>query len=130
VDLADAAACAALGGTFPGAGKDCAATTCSVLPGACCYSDGSCTDEPDAAACTALGGTFRGHGINCLAVSCELPGDVDCNGSLDINDSQALVDVLLGTDSTPCHVAAADINGDIVVDGGDIQMFVNLLVGP
>ncbi len=130
VDLVDAAACAALGGTFPGAGKDCAATTCSVLPGACCYSDGSCTDEPDAAACTALGGTFRGHGINCLAVSCELPGDVDCNGSLDINDSQALVDVLLGTDSTPCHVAAADINGDIVVDGGDIQMFVNLLVGP
>ncbi len=129
-DVADQAACSALGGTFPGAGKDCAASTCDVLPGACCADDSSCTNEADAAACSAIGGTFQGHGTDCAALPCSVIGDVDCDGLLNINDVQALVNVLIGSDSDPCHVAAADINGDSTADGGDIQPFVTLLVGP
>jgi len=100
---------------------------CPAFPGACCFPNGSCTNEANAAACTALGGAFQAHGINCLAVICEVAGDVDCNGVLDMNDSAALVNVLLGMDTDPCHMAAADLNGSGGTDGEDIQMFVDLL---
>ena len=61
---------------------------------------------------------------------CEVAGDVDCNGVLDMNDSAALVGVLLGMDTHPCHTAAADMNGDGLADGGDISVLVTLLIGP
>ncbi|MFQ5500737.1 MAG: S8 family serine peptidase [Phycisphaerae bacterium] len=126
---ADAATCTALGGVFQGHGTDCMTVVCPVFPGACCHSDGSCTNEVDAAACTALGGVFQGHGINCTAVVCEVAGDVDCNGVLDMNDSAALVNVLLGMDIDPCHVTAADMNGDGMMNGNDVQDFVTILIG-
>ncbi|MEE8465981.1 MAG: hypothetical protein V3S68_05835, partial [Dehalococcoidia bacterium] len=47
--VADQAACDAIGGAFQGGATDCPATTCPLLPGACCYLDTTCTDEPDAA---------------------------------------------------------------------------------
>ncbi|MFQ5428698.1 MAG: S8 family serine peptidase [Phycisphaerae bacterium] len=127
---ADTAACTALGGVFQGSGTDCLTVTCPVFPGACCHPDGSCTNEADAAACAALGGAFQGHGINCGAVVCEIAGDVDCSGALDMNDARALVDVLIGTDTVPCHVAAADMNGDGTANGKDIQLLVATMVGP
>ncbi|MFQ5422478.1 MAG: S8 family serine peptidase [Phycisphaerae bacterium] len=126
----DAASCTGLGGVFQGHGTDCLTAICSVFPGACCHPDGSCTNEANAAACAALGGAFQGHGINCQAAVCEVAGDVDCNGVLDMNDSAALVGVLLGLDTDPCHMAAADVNGDGLTDGGDIQPLVTLLIGP
>ncbi len=57
-------------------------------------------------------------------------GDVDCDGTLTMSDVQALVDVLLGSDTTACHMMAADIEGDGIADGGDIEPFVALLVAP
>ncbi|MFQ5500736.1 MAG: dockerin type I domain-containing protein [Phycisphaerae bacterium] len=59
-----------------------------------------------------------------------LAGDVNCDGVVDINDSPVFVGVLLGMDADPCHMAAADMNGDTSADGGDIQMFVQALIVP
>jgi len=33
-------------------------------------------------------------------------------------------------DTVPCHVSAADMNVDGIVDGGDIQSFLQILLGP
>jgi len=57
-------------------------------------------------------------------------GDINCDGALDINDVQAMVNVLLLVDTVPCHVSAADMNVDGIVDGGDIQSFLQILLGP
>ena len=74
-DVADAAACDALGGSFEGIGTACATTSCPVLPGACCLPDGNCQNVANAAACDALGGVFEGHGTNCATTTCPvLPG--------------------------------------------------------
>jgi len=128
--VANQAACDALAGVYQGDGIACAATTCPVLPGACCHPDATCTDEPDAATCAALGGVFQGAGTLCVNTMCPLYGDVDCDGVLDMNDAQALVDVLIGADVVPCHVTAADMNGDGSTDGGDIQLFVGAILAP
>jgi len=57
-------------------------------------------------------------------------GDVNCDGVLDINDAITLSSVLIGTDMDACHVASADLSGDGIVDGGDIQSFLQILLGP
>jgi hypothetical protein len=65
-----------------------------------------------------------------VPVSTELPGDIDGDGDLDDNDVIVFVAVLLGVDTDPLHVGRSDINGDLVVDGLDIQPFVVIFVGP
>lgn len=52
-------------------------------------------------------------------------GDVDGDCDIDLNDVAALCDVLLGVDLT--HAVRADINGDGLTDGRDIQAFVEQL---
>ena len=42
--------------------------------GACCHTDGSCTDEADEAACIAAGGAYEGGGTACLTADCPQPG--------------------------------------------------------
>ncbi|MFQ5411270.1 MAG: hypothetical protein ACE5EC_03200, partial [Phycisphaerae bacterium] len=61
---------------------------------------------------------------------CAVAGEVDCNGVLDMNDSAALADVLLGMDTDPSQMAAADMNGDASSDGGDIPMSIHALIAP
>ncbi len=56
-------------------------------------------------------------------------GDVDCSGIVDIDDVPAFVNVLLEVSTTPCHVAAADVNGDGARDGLDVQSLVDALLG-
>jgi YD repeat-containing protein len=58
------------------------------------------------------------------------PGDVNGDGFLDINDVNVFVAVLLGTDTNPAHLAAADMDRNGVADGNDIQLFVNALLLP
>ncbi len=50
---------------------------CEELPagGACCYSDGSCTDEPDQATCEGAGGAYQGDGTACATTVCPSAGD-------------------------------------------------------
>jgi len=57
------------------------------------------------------------------------PGDVKDDGNCCINaaDATEFVNVLLGLNTTPRDVQAADVNGNGTVNGDDIQPFVTLL---
>lgn len=58
-----------------------------------------------------------------------IPGDVGGDGSVGPEDIGEFVGVLLGTDTNPYHVAAADLDNSGAADGLDIQPFVNALLG-
>lgn len=58
-----------------------------------------------------------------------VPGDLDRDGDRDIDDLSVMVNVLLGADTNPIHLAAADVDDSGTVDGLDIPPFVDLLVG-
>jgi hypothetical protein len=62
-------------------------------------------------------------------VPTPLAGDVNCDGSIDLNDGQSMVDVLLGVDFNECHQIAADLDGDGISDARDIHPLVTLLIG-
>lgn len=57
-------------------------------------------------------------------------GDFDCDGTVGVSDVQTFIEVLLGVQSDPLQVLNADVNGDGATDGHDVQLFVNMLVGP
>ena len=53
-------------------------------------------------------------------------GDVNGDGTVDISDVNAVINVMLGkAESTP----AADINGDGTVDVSDVNMVINIMLG-
>ncbi|HUN81385.1 MAG TPA: right-handed parallel beta-helix repeat-containing protein, partial [Phycisphaerae bacterium] len=60
----------------------------------------------------------------------QLLGDIDASGSVNLADVAPFVSVLLGTDTTPAHVAAADMNCDTAANGKDIAPFISKLLGP
>ncbi|MFQ5429634.1 MAG: dockerin type I domain-containing protein [Phycisphaerae bacterium] len=55
------------------------------------------------------------------------PGDLDANGSVDTLDLQAFVSVLMdgAPPTNPEYALRADLNGDLTVDGLDVQLFVD-----
>ena len=67
-----------------------------------------------------------------LVPSCgNIPEDIDGSGAFDIVvDTDALVGVLLGTNSDPCPVQKANVNGDPNTDGLDIQAYVDEVLTP
>ncbi len=69
--------------------------------------------------------------IRFSAVTPVIPvaGDIDQSGSVNGTDLQLLIDVLLGVDTDAGHVARSDIDGNVLVDGDDVQAFVNLYPG-
>ena len=64
-----------------------------------------------------------------LTVSSRRRGDFDGDGAVTTADMNVLIDVLLGLDSDPDHLATADLNMDDDADGRDIQPFVSALMG-
>ncbi len=58
----------------------------------------------------------------------QLLGDVNCDDALTLADANAIVNVLLGSDTTPCHMAAADIDINGFRDSRDIKKLVELLL--
>jgi len=52
-------------------------------------------------------------------------GDIDRDGDIDAADRVALVDLLLGLSSDPLEIAQGDFDGNGLVDGDDVQCFVN-----
>lgn len=61
--------------------------------------------------------------------STAIPGDINNDGVVGILDRTVFVRVALGADSDPVHVLRSDVNHDGDVDGRDIQMFMELLLG-
>lgn len=57
-------------------------------------------------------------------------GDIDGNGFGNLADIPSFVAVLLGTDTIPAHVAAADMNCDGLANGLDAQGFANRIQLP
>lgn len=57
-------------------------------------------------------------------------GDIDGNGLANLTDIPVFVAVLLGTDTIPSHVIAADMNCDGLANGRDSQGFVNRIQLP
>ena len=55
-------------------------------------------------------------------------GDINCDGVTDLADSDLFVAALLGANMDPDQVARADIDGNTLIDGNDIQPFVTAIV--
>ena len=53
-------------------------------------------------------------------------GDIDADGNVDYVDLSLFVQVLLGLD--PSHISRADMNGDGVANGKDVQLFVDAMM--
>lgn len=60
---------------------------------------------------------------------CRHVGDLDGDGDVDSTDAAIFVAVLLGQDTEPTHVAKADLDLSGMVNGLDIQPFVDALLG-
>lgn len=58
-----------------------------------------------------------------------LAGDCDGNGVIDINDVNIAINVMLGKDTNPAHVAAANANGQGGVDIADVNLIINKMLG-
>jgi len=55
-------------------------------------------------------------------------GDIDGDGDVDAVDASLLADVLLGIDLDSDRQAASDLNGDGMLDGRDVQVFLDAVV--
>lgn len=74
---------------------------------------------------TTKGGRQEGGVVVRLNVA---PGDLDGNGSIDMDDVELFVTVLLGSDTDPIHMERADCDNSGVADGGDVEPFIGFLV--
>jgi hypothetical protein len=57
------------------------------------------------------------------SISVRLPADINADNAVNGLDITAFVEVLLGIDAAPSHVAASDLNRDGLADGADAQLF-------
>jgi len=118
-----------------------------VLTGPPCAQDGDCNangvpdecerdcngnGQPDD--CDIASGYSADLDHNGIPDECGLPGDVNCDGQVDLFDVAPFVVALVdpagyAAQFPDCYAANGDINGDGVVDGFDIGPFVELLTG-
>lgn len=59
-----------------------------------------------------------------------IPGDIDGDGDVEMDDCAILIAVLLGTDTNFDHLARSDLNGDGAANGLDVQSFVDAMIAP
>jgi len=103
VEAQTPAECAALNGTYFDGFADCAAANCPQPLGACCYPTGFCLDDKSESECTAVPGAIW-------------PGD----GTICPDDCP---------EGCPVGTDLGNLNGDLSIDGGDIQGFSDCLIG-
>jgi hypothetical protein len=56
-------------------------------------------------------------------------GDLDNDNDMDLDDLDLFVTVLLGGSCNAICLGRADVNGDVVINGSDLPLFVRLLTG-
>ncbi len=130
--------CATQGGTPQGTGSECATTQCPQPPEACCFPNGACGDLAPAD-CTTFGGTPQGTGSTCATAACTQP-EACCFSDGSCGDLQPTQCTALGGDpqgngsecaTTTCPITCTcpgDMNGDGLINGDDIQLFVEALL--
>ena len=59
--------------------------------------------------------------------SVDLPGDVNGNGIVDLNDLNAIVDYIMGTPPVVFNLALADVNGDGTVNVADLVKVIQIV---
>jgi cytochrome c peroxidase len=89
---------------------------------------GDCNTNAIPDGCDIASGLATDFNANSVIDACEKLGDIDDDNDLDFADAGLFVAVLLGTDTVPAHVAAADIDGNGTADGRDVRPFVILMV--
>ena len=66
---------------------------------------------------------------NCMRATLNSTvGDVNCDGSINIADINALIDVVLGNTSSQRTISASDINGDGMTNISDINSLINIIL--
>jgi len=68
--------------------------------------------------------------LDTLSIGTPGPGDIDADGDVDQADLPLFVNVLLGANTDPGHIARSDLNADTLADGRDISGFVGVLTAP
>ncbi|MBQ0121127.1 MAG: hypothetical protein KBT13_08440, partial [Bacteroidales bacterium] len=61
--------------------------------------------------------------------SSGIKGDVDGNGTVDINDANILINILLGKDTASKYNGRADVTGDGTIDVSDLNATLNIILG-
>ena len=61
--------------------------------------------------------------------SSGIKGDVDGNGTVDINDANILINILLGKDTASKYSGRADVDGNGTVDVSDLNAILNIILG-
>ena len=76
-----------------------------------------------------VGDDFATYIVNLEPVSQPVPGDINGDGVVDLNDVAPFTAVLLGSPQNPTHIPRVDLNNDGASDGLDTQGFVAALLG-
>ena len=105
------------------------------VTGACCLSDQTCVEDT-VDGCFFAGGIYQGDRTICTADTCQPPvvncclGDLNGDEVLDIADLEPMIAALLNPPQIgTAAFCAADVNEDGAIDGDDIQLFTDRLIG-
>ncbi len=88
VDAVTPEVCGLGGGTFQGNGTTCAGSDCPQPLGACCFTNGNCS-ELEEGICLAFGAEWLGMDTDCTGEACldePCDGDIDGDGSVGVDD--------------------------------------------
>lgn len=115
------------------AATDCLGYTLSIMDcqsamGACCFFDGFC-DQLSDGDCQTFGGVSWTADTPCDPAPCAFrKGDLNCDTLIDMLDVPYFIEALFD-EFTGCDITLADMDDSAFVDGADVQLFVEALVG-
>lgn len=80
--------------------------------------------------CTITVGSVDGTAIpaTCLVTVYTEPGDMNCDGFVNISDVTSLIDYLLNGDSSQISTKNADVNGDQSINISDVTTLIDILL--
>ncbi len=63
-----------------------------------------------------------------LAGQAGIVGDIDGNGTVDANDINILINIVLGKEAADNHRSKADLDGNGIIDVTDVNLLINLVL--